>query len=263
MYYKNPISRFLFRKNFVSKVKLRLGILNRKVTKNEFPDIADLFKAAQITPKVAIDGGAYIGFVTHQMLINFPEAHVYSFEPNPTVFATLQKAYKDEKRVTPINAGIGSTTGEMVFQINKRAVTSSFLPANAYHKMNIASKDIKFEKVKVTTIDDAMAQHGVGHIDILKLDIEGFEIEGFKGIKDIDKRVSVIFAEVNLIPTYEGQPLMDDVIIYMRNHNFNLVNFYGIIENEYHQATVTNLLFISNEFKAKLKSKLGDKFFGY
>jgi FkbM family methyltransferase len=263
MYYKNPISRFLFRKNFVSKVKLRLGILNRKINKNEFPDIADLFKAAGVTPKVAVDGGAYIGFVTHQMLTNFPESHVYSFEPNPVVFETLKKAYQGNPKVTPINAGIGSSTGEMLFQINKRAVTSSFLPANEYHKMNIASSNIKIEKVKITTIDDALQPYGVEHIDVLKLDIEGFEIEGFKGIKDIDKRVSVIFAEVNLIPTYEGQPLMDDVIIYMRNHNFNLVNFYGIIENQYHQATVTNLLFISNDFKEKLKAKVGDKYFGY
>lgn len=263
MFYTNPLKRFLFRKNFVSKVKLRLGLIQRRVNKSEFPDMADLFKAAGIEPKVVIDGGAYIGFVTHQFLTHFLQAHVYSFEPNPKVFLTLQNAYKSNTRVTPINAGIGSTTGEMMFQINKRAVTSSFLPATEYHKMNIASSKIEIEKVLITTIDDAMQKEKVSHIDILKLDIEGFEIEGFKGIKNIDKKVSMIFAEVNLQPTYEGQPLMDDVIIYMREHNFNLVNFYGIIENEYHQATVTNLLFISNEFKSKLKSKLGDKYFGY
>jgi FkbM family methyltransferase len=237
--------------------------MQRRLNKSEFLDMADLFKAAEIEPKVVIDGGAYIGFVTHQFLTNFPETHVYSFEPNPKVFSTLKKAYENNTRVTPINAGIGSTTGEMMFQINKRAVTSSFLPATEYHKMNIASSNIQIEKVLIMTIDDAMSKEGVSHIDILKLDIEGFEIEGFKGIKDIDKKVSMVFAEVNLQPTYEGQPLMDDVIIYMREHNFNLVNFYGIIENKYHQATVTNLLFISNEFKSKLKGKLGDKYFGY
>lgn len=263
MFYTNPIKRFLFRKNFISKVKLRLGLMKRRLNKSEFPDMADLFAAAGVEPKVVIDGGAYIGFVTHQFLKNFPQAHVYSFEPNPKVFSTLQNAYANNSRVTPINAGIGSTTGEMMFQINKRAVTSSFLPATEYHKMNIASTNIEIEKVLITTIDDAMLKEGVSHIDILKLDIEGFEIEGLKGIKEIDKNVSMVFAEVNLQPTYEGQPLMDDVIIYMREHHFNLVNFYGIIENKYHQATVTNLLFISDEFKSKLKNKVGDKYFGY
>jgi len=263
MNYTNPIKRFIFRKNFVSKVKLRLGLLSRLVNKSEFPDMADLFKAAGYQPKAIIDGGAYIGFVTHKFLETFKTATVFSFEPNPQVYKQLSEHYASNPRVKAINAGIGSTSGELLFQINKRAVTSSFLPATEYHKMNIASSKIQVEKVRVTNIDDVMKEHNLEHIDILKLDVEGYEIEAFKGITDIDKRVSMIFAEVNLVPTYENQPLMEDVIVYMRQHNFYTVNFYGIIENEYHQASVTNLLFISNVFKDKLKAKLGDKFFGY
>ena len=261
--YSNKFKRFIFRKNFISKVKLRLNRIQRKVNKSEFPDMVDLFKAARVVPKTIIDGGAYIGFVTHEFLESFPKAHVYSFEPSPSTFEVLNTHYAQNNRVTPINMGIGSESGELMFQINKKGVTSSFLPATEFHKMNHASSDIKVEKVKVTNIDDVMKTYSLTNIDILKLDIEGFEIEAFKGISDIDKKVSVIFAEVNLVPTYENQPLIEDVIVYTRAHNFHLANFYGIIENKYHLASVTNLLFISNNFKEKLKSQVGEKYFGF
>ena len=263
MYYTNPIKRFLLRKNFISKVRLRLNILNRRVNKDEIKDMAHWYGMLNSEPKVIIDGGAFIGFITHRFIKQFKKARVFSFEPNPKVYEKLQSHYKDHERVEAIQAGIGSTNGEMTFQINQRPVTNSFLKANAYHKNNIAGKLRDEVAVPITTIDAVMEKYGLEHIDILKLDVEGFEIEAFKGIKDIHKKVSIIFAEVNLIGTYEDQPLIEDVIAYMRSHHFHPVNFYGIIEDKYHQTTITNVLFISDDFKNKLRDVAGEKYFGY
>ncbi len=263
MYYTNPIKRFLLRKNFFSKVKLRLNILNRRLNKDEIKDMAHWYSLLGIQPKVIIDGGAFIGFITHRFLKQFPNATVYSFEPNPKVYEKLEAHYKGNPRVRTIPAGIGSSTGKMLFQINQRPVTNSFLQPNAHHTRNIAGEHRDAINVPITTIDDVMAKYVENHIDILKLDVEGFEIEAFKGIKDIHKKVSIVFAEVNLIGTYENQPLIEDVIAYMRGHHFHPINFYGIIEDQYHQTTITNVLFISDDFKNQLKAKLGEKHFGY
>jgi hypothetical protein len=84
-----------------------------------------------------------------------------------------------------------------------------------------------------------------------------------KGISNLNQKVSIIFAEVNLIPTYQGQPLIDEVISYARSQGFHILNLYGLNETNYHQAQITNVLFISDDFKNQLKSKLGEKAFGY
>lgn len=50
--------------------------------------------------------------------------------------------------------------------------------------------------------------------NILKLNIEGFEIEALNGAESllILRKISVIYLEVRLIEMYEGQPLIGGVI---------------------------------------------------
>jgi hypothetical protein len=38
----------------------------------------------------------------------------------------------------------------------------------------------RFE-VEVTTIDDVLAEHGIDHVDFLKIDVEGWEVEALRG----------------------------------------------------------------------------------
>lgn len=68
MYYKNIISRFLLRKNFFKRIKMRLNGEKRKLVKNEFDDLEFLYKKLKTAPKIIFDGGANVGFVSYQFL---------------------------------------------------------------------------------------------------------------------------------------------------------------------------------------------------
>lgn len=263
MHYQNKLKRFILRKDFFKRVKNRIKKFNRKVSKNEFDDIFYLFTLYREYPKVIFDCGANIGFVTHQFLKFFPTASVYAFEPNPSIFKKLQTYYQNNTRVFCHNKGIADQEGTLLFNVNKNAGTSSFLKPNAYHVANMASKKNITTEVKVTSISAFMKEENITHIDLLKLDIEGYEIKALEGIERLNEQVSVIFTEVNLIPTYEGQPLIEDVILYARKNGFHLYNFYGINENINKQASITNLLFISTHFKNQLIEKGYQQGFGY
>ena len=263
MFYDNIIKRYIFRKNFLKRVKMRLSIEKRKMFRDEIEDMKDLFQALNKEPQHIFDCGANIGFVTHTFLQHFPNAQVHAFEPNPLVFNQFNSAHGAKPNVKAHNKGIGKTKGSLTFHINKNSGTSSFLDANSYHKLNYANKDIEEKMVEVVGVGEYMTENNIPVLDILKLDIEGFELEALKGIENIADRVNVIYTEVNLIPTYEGQPLINDIINYLQQNKFHILNIYGINENKYHQASITNLVLISDKFKNELKSKVGDKYFGY
>lgn len=263
MHYDNKIKRFLLRKDFFKRVKGRLKKYRRRLNKNEFDDMVYLYELLQKEPKVIIDCGANIGFVTHQFRSKFPNAKVFSFEPNPSVFKKLEKHYRADPTITCLNLGVADVKGELTFHVNKNTGTSSFLPPTQYHKDNLASSKIVPKKVPVIHLQEIMDQYEIEHIDILKLDIEGYEVKAMEGIDDITNSVSIIFTEVNLIPTYENQPLIEDIILYLRNKGFHVFNFYGINENRHRQASITNLLFIGPGFRNELIQKGYKRSFSY
>ncbi len=51
------------------------------------------------------------------------------------------------------------------------------------------------------------------HVDVLKLDVQGSELQVLKGASGMLAAggISLIYAEVHLVEVYEGQPLLHDV----------------------------------------------------
>lgn len=246
MYYKNIFTRFLFRKNFLKRLKMRFNNEKRKVLKNEYDDLVFLFNKLNRSPKVIFDCGANVGFVTYQFHKRFKSSSIYSFEPNPSVFKILKKSTKSNKNVHVFNKGVGNEDILLSFYKNNNTGTSSFLEPNDFHKAHLARK---FQKIEIPTIsiNQFCKEQFIDKIDILKLDIEGFELNALKGCEEmlVKNKIDFIYTEVNLIPTYEGQCLIEEVISFLRRLNYIPYNFYGNNETEFRESIITNVLFIS------------------
>lgn len=238
---------------------MRFDNEKRKLFKNEYDDLAFLFKKLNRSPKIIFDGGANIGFVTYQFHKRFKNASIYSFEPNPSVFSKLKKSTESNKNVYVINKGIGNEDLILNFYKNNNTGTSSFLEPNDFHKAHLARK---YEKIEIPTIsiNQFCQQNSIDKIDILKLDIEGFELNALKGCKEmlLENKIDFIYTEVNLIPTYEGQCLIEEVIAFLRKLNYIPYNFYGNNETEFRESIITNMLFISSEIAREMNNISGD-----
>ena len=258
MYYKNFITRFILRKNLLKRVLWRIKQEWRKLTRNEFDDIKFIFKLLGKEPQTIFDVGANIGYVTFQFRKRFNSANIYSFEPNPTVFSKLSQSFLKDKKVHPLNRGVGATNGILNFYKNNNSGTSSFLKPSTFHLKNLART---FEEINIEIINltDYCMQNSLKNVDILKLDIEGFEIEALKGFTTflIQKKVDIIYLEVNLSELYENQPVIDDVISFLFGYKYLLYGFYGINETETRQTLLTNLLFISDKVASDINIKHG------
>ncbi len=260
MYYKNFIHRFLLRKNLFKRIGMRLGIVKRKLTKNEFDDLVFLYRLVGEKPSAIFDCGANVGFVSYQFYKCFPEAFIYAFEPNPDVFKKLStNLEKENLRIIPVQAGIGDQQDTITFYKNNNTGTSSFLKPTEFHMAHMAKKYSPIS-VPVITIQSYCAEKGIPKISILKLDIEGFEIRALEGCKSLLEQQSIdfLFIEVSMIPFYINQPLLEDVIIYLRKLNYVPYNFYGNNETELRESLITNILFMSQKMARKISSIKGD-----
>lgn len=253
MYYKNIFSRFLFRKNFFKRVKMRLAIEKRKVSKNEYDDLVFLYNKLNRFPEVIFDCGANIGFVTYQFNKRFNKSRIYAFEPNPSVFEVLVKSIDNVSLIKAFNFGIGNINGSLQFFKNNNTGTSSFLEPNDFHKANLARHFNKVD-VPVRKIDDICLDLDIDTIHILKLDIEGYELKALEGSKKLleNNKIEFIYTEVNLVPTYEGQCLIEEVIAFLRTFDFIPYNFYGSNETILKEAVITNILFMSKNVAKEL-----------
>jgi len=146
---------------------------------------------------VFLDIGANIGYVTVMAARRCGAGgRVYSFEPNPVLFPTLLKNAKRHSCVTAFNKAAGRTAGELPFYIGDTTDSGSFardfVKLCTYHKLtetvvSICPAEVILEEMEVT------------HVDVVKLDVEGFEHEALAGLGAFlnPARMGYLFIEIN------------------------------------------------------------------
>jgi hypothetical protein len=83
------------------------------------------------------------------------------------------------------------------------------------------------ELVQVTTLDDWWEANGRPPVDIVKLDVQGFELEALKGARRLLAAGSLaILAEVSFAPLYEGSCLYHEVATFLEAAGFTLYQLY-------------------------------------
>ncbi|WP_339887762.1 FkbM family methyltransferase [uncultured Flavobacterium sp.] len=239
---------------------MRLTQENRKLFKNEYDDMVFLFKKLKRNPKIIFDCGANVGFVTYQFNKNFPNSLIYAFEPNPQVYKVLCKeSIKQPNKIFTYNLGIGEDNSKLDFYKNNNTGTSSFLKPNDFHMSHLARKH-EIITVPIIKIEEFCNENSIENIGILKLDIEGYELKALKGCLKLleNNKIDFIYAEVNLVPTYEGQCLMEEVVSFLRKLNYIPYNIYGNNETKLRESFITNILFISSQVAKELNNLEGN-----
>ena len=148
-------------------------------TKSYDPAIADF------VPKTIVDAGAHIGMASISFALKYPAARIIAIEPEPTNFAALVRNTAPYKMIIPIQAALWSQDGEVTLG------PSNAHPKGAFH---IVQKGP--QKVRAITMETALREADVDSIDLLKVDIEGAEVEVFEACPWIDK-VQVIAIELH------------------------------------------------------------------
>ena len=108
---------------------------------------------------------------------------VHCFEPGHEAFAILVESFKEDQRIKFNNIGLGKEKCEAVLHYDSAGSGLASLTKRKLDHFNIDFS--KEEKVTINTIDNYCSENGIDHIHLLKIDIEGHELDALAGAKEM------------------------------------------------------------------------------
>jgi FkbM family methyltransferase len=196
--------------------------------------------------RMAVDIGAHVGDWTGHLLALGSPVRIHAFEPSPSAYAVLAQRYDGEAGVEVHNLGLGAVHGQVVFYDGGVGSTaSSFL-----RRRNAGTT--KVLEVAVTTLDRFMSEHGIAHLDLVKIDTEGFEMEVFRGMREVLKRQSVGCVQFEYGGTWiEARETLAGTREFLQQHGYRVFRLLpnGVCRAERDQDTFkyANYLAVASE----------------
>lgn len=180
-------------------VKYRLDISNTVDywTFWNFASRGDMEVDGLIKPdSVIVDIGANIGTRALDFARLAPQGMVIAFEPDPDTYLRLLEHIEmnNFNQIKPINKGVGPEVRE---EILYRVV--DFNPGmNRIMKDAHVDKGYDYRRISMTPLAPVLAEQKVGQVNMIKIDVEGFELEVLAGCEDvIDMDHPVLFIELD------------------------------------------------------------------
>jgi FkbM family methyltransferase len=150
---------------------------------------------------------------------------IISFEPLTDAFAALQRTTANDALWTCHNIGLSDVDQIAVINVSANSFSSSFLPVSARSvRIEPSIAYVGRQEAQLRRLDGIIDQIiRPGEIVYLKIDTQGYELNVLKGALNAIKRAPLIQLETAFSRGYEGQPLIEDVIGYMRELGYRIV----------------------------------------
>jgi len=165
----------------------------------EFDEL--IARMPELTHGLIIDAGGYLGTAAIALAEAYPAATIVTIEPSPENFALLRRNTASYANIVPCNKALGGRSGHA--ELKDRGYGYAGLTVSDPTDSRLDSVIARVERV---TIAELLEQFGCDGIDILKLDIEGGEVELLNGNIDWLERTGAICIELHdrIVPGCSG-----------------------------------------------------------
>jgi FkbM family methyltransferase len=170
------------------------------------------------------------------------DGRVVSFEPVPSVFATLEKAARDDTRWKGYQMALGDADGELEINVTQRNTMSSFLTRDEtrlrglgyQHLLNVTDI-VRTEPVPVRRLDTMFAEATDRRRDArvyLKCDTQGFDLKVIAGAAESLRSIMALQLELSFKPIYAEAPVYSEVLDRMTALGFDVTGIYPVRRDE-------------------------------
>lgn len=183
-----------------------------------------LCTAAGLRPKTVFDVG--VGHGTPWLYEAFPDSHVVLVEPL-SAFAPALKELCCRLKASLHPVAVGSSEGELEIRVPEIPTGASLKDRSSTWKAKVGDRQTdRFETIHVTTLDKV--SEGYEPPFVLKLDIEGYELEALKGALRMLADTDLIITEASVVPRHQNDSLLQDIVTFLTQHQFDLIEIVEI-----------------------------------
>jgi FkbM family methyltransferase len=221
-------------RKLVREILRRFGIVAFRRSSGIFVPEEESYRiVSRLVERVApiiIDGGAHRGGAVDALSRFFPGATFHCFEPDPTLGMELSRRFASRQRVHVVRAALGERAGKAQLNINASRPTNSLLPASESLQPDLKALSQLVERVEVdiVTIDEYCRANAIDSVDVVKLDLQGFDYRALLGAAEILASAKVVVVEVLFMEIYKGCHLFPDVLKLMLDNGFELYTLCGL-----------------------------------
>jgi FkbM family methyltransferase len=191
-----------------------------------------------------VDVGANCGQFSLVARHCFPEATIVAFEPLSGPAEHFRRVWAEDSHVSLHQYALGAQRADSTMHVSCRDDSSSLLPITAQQRRIFPGTDeSETTTVHVERLVDVVRAGELGSPVLLKLDVQGYELEALKGCEDLLDSFSYVYAEGSFVELYRGQVLADDLIVWLKQREFRLSGVYGVVFDRQGRAVQADMLF--------------------
>ena len=197
--------------------------------------------------RCAVDGGAASGGWTRELKAAYPEARVLCVEPRRDAQKELERLAAEFPGTHLAATLLGAEEKAVNFNIS--AEQSSVLPDfRGEHFGQVAA-------TPMTTLDRLIERLGLPQPDLIKLDLQGYELQALAGAEKALTHAQGVLLEASFIAFQEGMPLLADVIAFMKDRAFRCYDVFGLWHRPLDGALVQGDFFFLSESSPLLRDR--------
>ena len=221
------VERLAIASQRLRRIQTLRGTPARKLASGHIDSLELLRLLASNPPSVIYDVGANAGTWTCLAKSIYPAALVECFEP----LSQFEPAFRHWTASWPTDVrlhrvALGSKEGSAEMVITDFADASSLLPLAELSEQQFGLKEDRRESVQLTTLDHLVAKRSLHRPpDLIKLDVQGYELEVLRGAEQCLATTRAVLCEVSFQSYYVGQPLFDEVLAFLTDRGFALHAF--------------------------------------
>ncbi|MEE1945144.1 FkbM family methyltransferase [Pedobacter sp. KR3-3] len=169
------------------------------------------------------DIGAHVGVWALLAKSVFPKSKVACFEPLSQHLHLLQANIEPLEGVKVYPTALGAANATLSINIANRSDSSSIMELTEQQSKIFGVVKDTTETIQVAKLDEFVRQHNIPLPNLMKLDIQGYELEALKGGIECMKACRFVILEVSFLEFYKGQPLFEEVIAFMASHQYKTI----------------------------------------
>lgn len=190
-----------------------------------------------------VDIGANRGQFALAARCCYPEAQIVSFEPLPGPAAVWRAVFAGDGRAELVEAAVGPESGEAEIHLSARDDSSSLLPiTERQSSLFPGTGKAGTATIRVVRLDDVLPSSFEAPA-LLKLDVQGFELQALVGCEEVLARFDWVYVECSFVELYAGQSFADEVIDWLHDRGMRLAGVYNMACDREGRAVQADFLF--------------------